>query len=293
VPSSSSSFQRARHGSSLGVVDGVEWHNNTGALNVTVNSSGGASAGPLAAAVLPTSRSIQVGKSGTVFATIINAGGAVGQNCGIAPPTSVPITFSFQTADRTNALTGSPNVGASIPPNESQQYVIAFTPTAPFPPTDVAFSFKCSNSDAASVATGINTLLLSGSAGSVPDIIALAATINRNGIVDVVGGVGVFSVASANLGAGSPITVTADTGTTVLPIIVSVCQTDPTTSRCIQGPAAGVTTQIDANAIPTFAVFIAGQGTCRTTPQRTASSFASKDGSGTTRGGTSVAVRTR
>jgi len=278
----------------LGVVDGVEWHNNTGTLNVTVNSSGGASAGPLAAALLPTSRSIMVGNSGNVFATILNAGGATGQNCGITPTSSVPATFSFQTTDpNTNALTGSPNVGANIPPGGGQTYVISFTANAPFAPTDVAFSFKCSNSDAANVATGVNTLLLSGSAGPVPDIIAVAATINRNGIVDVVGGSGVFAVASFNLGAGSPITVTADTGNTVLPIILSVCQTDPASGSCIQGPAASVTTQIDTNATPTFGVFIQGQGAVPFDPGANRIFVRFKDSGGTTRGATSVAVRTQ
>jgi hypothetical protein len=278
----------------LGVVDGVEWHNNTGALNVTVTfSGGGASAGPLAAALLPTSRSVQVGNSGVVFATILNAGGAAGQNCGIVPTTSVPANFSFQTTDpTTNALTGSPNAGASIPPGGGQTYVIALTPTAPFPPTDVTFSFKCSNSDAAHVATGLNTLLLSGSVGAVPDIIALAATINRNGIVDVVGGSGVFSVASFNLGAGGPITVTADTGTTVLPIAVFVCQTDPR-GLCLQPPAASVTTQIDTNATPTFGVFIAGQGAVPFDPAANRIFVRFKDAGGATRGATSVAVRTQ
>ena len=279
----------------LGVVDGVGWHNNTGVLNVVVNSSGGASAGPLAAALLPTSRSLQVGNSGAVFATILNAGTAAGQNCVIVPTSSVPANFSFQTTDpTTNALTGSPGAGATIPPGGGQTYVIGFTPTAPFQPTDVTFSFKCSNSDAASVATGINTLLLSGSAGAVPDIIALAATINRNGIVDVTGGSGVFAVASLNLGAAGPITVTADTGTTALPIAVFVCQTDPGTGQCLApGPAASVTTQIDTNATPTFGVFVQAQAVVPFDPGANRIFVRFKDGSGATRGATSVAVRTQ
>jgi hypothetical protein len=229
-----------------------------------------------------------------VFATILNAGGAAGQNCGIAPTTAVPANFSFQTTDpTTNALTGSPNAGATIPPGGGQTYVISFTPTAPFQPTDVTFAFKCSNSDAANVATGLNTLLLSGSVGAVPDIIALVATINRNGIVDVVGGSGVFAVASLNLGAGAPITVTADTGTTVLPIFVFVCQTNPGNGMCFQPPAPSVTTQIDTNATPTFGVFIAAQAAVPFDPAANRIFVRFKEASGTTRGATSVAVRTQ
>ena len=280
----------------LATVDGVEWQNNTGSLNVQVTSSSGAAAGPLAAATLPTSRSIQVGNIGFAFATILNIGGNPGVSCGITPTTAVPVTFTFQTTDpSTNAVTGSPNTPAAcIVPGGGQTYVIGFAPTQPFPPTEVSFAFQCSNSAAAPVVVGLDTLLLSGSTGPVPDMIAVAATVNHDGIVNIPGdtGTGIFSVATFNLGAGAQITVTADTGAASLPVAVFVCQTDAA-GGCLETPATSLTTQIDTNATPTFGVFVQGHGTVPFDPAQNRIFVRFKDGGGNTRGATSAAVRTQ
>ena len=171
----------------------------------------------------------------------------------------------------------------------------ALTPSAPFSTTDVAFAFQCSNSDPAPVVTGLNTLLLSASAGPVPDIIAMAATLNRDGIVNIPGpsGTGVFSVATFNLGASAQITVTADTGGAALPVNVFLCQTDPGSGACLQPLAASVTIQINTNETPTFGVFVQGGGGVPFDPAHNRVFVRFKDGGGTTRGATSVAVRTQ
>lgn len=61
---------------------------------------------------------------------------------------------------------------------------------------------------------GLNTLLFSASAMPVSDIIALAATLNKDGIVNVPGtnGTGAFAVAAVNVVATETITASADTG---------------------------------------------------------------------------------
>jgi hypothetical protein len=83
---------------------------------------------PLATAVLPSSRSVQVGETATAYATIINAGSSAASACGIAPVTPVPASFAYQTSDpTTNALTGTPNTPASIAARAAQSFVIAFT----------------------------------------------------------------------------------------------------------------------------------------------------------------------
>jgi hypothetical protein len=86
---------------------------------------------------------------------------------------------------------------------------------------------------------GLDTLLLSASATPTPDVIALAATIQNDGIVHVTGTPlqGVFAVATDNLGSGDTITVATNTGTVTLPITVTVCQTNPTTGVCLQTAA--------------------------------------------------------
>src|SRR5262249_52821999 len=90
----------------------------------------------LQAAGLPLSRSVQVGATATAFATILNAGPGTASTCSIAPSTSVPASFAFQTTNSsTNALTGTPNTPVDIPQGQGQSFVIAFTPSAAFAPT--------------------------------------------------------------------------------------------------------------------------------------------------------------
>ncbi|MDE2485307.1 MAG: hypothetical protein KGL32_08720, partial [candidate division NC10 bacterium] len=100
----------------------------------------------LAAAVLPASRSVQVGTPATAFATVINLDTGLATGCSLAPAMSLPATFSYQTTDpTTNALTGSPNTPVDIAPSAAQSFVFALTPTSPIAPTDVPLSFACTN----------------------------------------------------------------------------------------------------------------------------------------------------
>src|SRR5262249_44563787 len=138
------------------------------------------------ASVLPLSRSVQVGQTATAFATIINSDVVNAADCSIRPATPVPATFMFQTTDpATNAVTGTANTAAAIPGHDGvQTFVIAFTPTAPIAPTEVALTFGCASSTGAAPIVGINTLLLSSSPNPQPDIVALAAS-GDPGIVDI------------------------------------------------------------------------------------------------------------
>src|SRR5262249_61828872 len=98
---------------------------------------------PLVAAVLPTSRSVQVGTPATAFATIINTGTSTATGCQISPGTSVSASFSFQTTNpATNALTGTMNTPADIPANAARTFVFAFTPTPAIPPPTFRFNFS-------------------------------------------------------------------------------------------------------------------------------------------------------
>jgi hypothetical protein len=58
---------------------------------------------------------------------------------------------------------------------------------------------------------------------------ALAATLDNDGIVNIPGtnGTEVFVVATINVGADDTIAVLADTGGAILPVNVFICQTDP------------------------------------------------------------------
>jgi hypothetical protein len=119
---------------------------------------------------------------------------------------TVPASSMYQTTNpATNALTGSPNTPASIAAGASQSFVIAFTLNVPFAPTIVMLGFDCSGVSAAPSNTGLNTLLLSASTTSVPDIVALVATAQNDGILHITGTTGsnTFAVATVNVAASA------------------------------------------------------------------------------------------
>ena len=252
-------------------------------------------AGAIVAAVLPGSRSVQVGATATAFATIINVGSVTATACSLSLLTSLPVTFAYQTTDpATNQVTGAPNTPVNIAAGAAQSYVFALTPSATVAPTDVQLSFDCTNTDLAPINVGLNTLLLSASTSAVPDIVALAATLTNDGIVNTpgAGGTGVFSVATVNVGVQGLISATADTGATSLPLTVSLCETNPATGQCISAIGGSVTTTINANATLTFGIFVQGNGNVPFDPAANRV-FVRFNSGGVTRGSTSVAVRTQ
>ena len=248
------------------------------------------------AALLPSSRSVQVNTLATAFATIINTGQEIAADCSIAPLTSVAASFQYQSTNpANNQVTGSPNTPVNIAAGTAQSFVLAVTPTAPMAPTDVQFSFDCADTDPAPINVGLNTLLLSVSATPVPDIVALAATTTNDGIVNVPGtnGTGAFAVATVNVGATGSITASADTGSATLPVVINLCQTNPATGQCMSAIGPNVTTTINANATPTFGIFVQGSGNVPFDPAANRIFVRFHDGGAITRGSTNVAVRTQ
>jgi poly(3-hydroxybutyrate) depolymerase len=250
----------------------------------------------LVSAVLPSSRSVMVGTAASAFVTVINAGQVTATNVGISVVTPMPATFSFQTTDpATNKLTGTPNTPVDIAAGQGQTYVISFTPTAPFVPTDATLDYAGTNTQPMVTLTGLNTLLLSSSVTPVPDVVALAATLANDGIVNIPGptGTGIFSLATTNLGASGSITVAADTGGASLPVSVTLCQTKPATGQCLSAIESSVTTQSAEGAALTFAVFVSGSASVPFDPAANRIFVRFRDSGGTVRGATSVAVRTQ
>jgi YVTN family beta-propeller protein len=250
----------------------------------------------LVAAVLPLSRSVEVGATATAFATIINAGPDNASTCSIAPATTIPASFVYQTTNpSTNALTGTANTPVNIAAGQPQSFVIAFTPSAAFAPTNAAFTFTCANAPGAAATTiGVDTLNLSASSTPVPDIVALAAS-GDPGFVDIPGatGTGVFAVATVNLGADATITAAANTGVANLPVTLTICQTNPTSGACMAAPASSATTDIPSNATPTFGIFATGSALVANMPGINRVFVTFTDSGGTLRGETSVAVQTK
>ena len=100
-------------------------------------------------------------------------------------------------------------------------------------------------------------------------------------------------MATVNVGASGNITASADTGNAALPVNIFLCQTDPVTGQCISAISTSVPTQINANATPTFGIFVQGNGNVPFDPAANRIFVRFKDGGGITRGSTSVAVRTQ
>jgi virginiamycin B lyase len=264
----------------------------------------------LFAAVLPSSRSPQVGGTpATAFATIINASPTAATACGIAPVTFVPGTFAYQTTNpSTNALAGTLNTPVNIPAMGSQSFVFAETPAAPFPSTFVELGFACANANAAPIGFGLDTLIYSASTTPVPDVVALAATAQNDGILHIMGtnGSGAFAIATVNVGASGSITATANTGGVTLPLVIALCQTNPATGQCMSavgrssraieliGPGSDlITTTINANATPTFAIFATATAQIPFIPQTNRIFVEFSDAGGVVHGATSVAVQTQ
>jgi uncharacterized delta-60 repeat protein len=253
----------------------------------------------LLAAVLPSSRSVQVGTPATAFATLLNVGSEAAVDCALTPITSIPAAFSFQTTSPlTNQVTGTPNAAVDVAAGIAQSFVMVITPTAPVAPTDLQFSFDCANRGRAPVNGGLNTLLFSASAAPTPDIVALAATSTGDGIVNLPGpnGNGAFAVATVNVGVDGVISVLADTGGATLPVTLFICQTNAATGQCVNPviPTPNpVVTNIAANTTPTFGIFVAGNGTVPFDPAANRIFVRFKDAGDVTRGSTSVAVRTQ
>ena len=263
--------------------------------SATSNELAGGTAA-LVSAVLPSSRSVQVGTTATAFATILNLGLGVGLNCTIAPAGSFAGSFSYQTTNSlTNATTGSPNTPVIIEPGQGgQSFVIALTPSSAIAAGDIQLSFACLNGAPAHSYSGLNTLYFSAAATATPDVVALGATPTHDGILHIPGtaAAGAFAVATVNVGAGGAITATADTGSAVLPLGLTMCQTNPSTAACLSPPTSSVPVTINANETPTFSIFATASGAIPLAAAASRIFVKFKDGGGITRGSTSVAVET-
>jgi hypothetical protein len=256
----------------------------------------------LAAAVLPGSRSVQLGATATIFATMINSGMAALDNCQIALP-STPFTLpavslTYQATDpTTNKPTGSPNTPATIPGNNGMQSFLLSFGTQSFAAFDAAgvpLVFSCSAGSVTNVAPvilGVDTVDLSGSSTPTADVVALAATATNNGIVNVPkNGAAAFAVATINLGATATLYVSVDTGTANLPVSATICPTNPTTGGCLLLPGALVTLDIAAGTTPTFSVFLQSSGPIPLDPATSRVFVRFEDSSGNLHGSTSVAI---
>lgn len=251
-------------------------------------------------ALLPTARSVQVGSTATAFAAIANTGSEMARGCNIGvrlPSVTIfpPDFFNYQTTDpNTNAVVGTINTPVDIPAGQTRTFVISDLPFSAYT-GELVLDFTCENTTSARSISGLNRLEFAVSDTPVPDIVALSATPTSDGILNVPGehGANAFVVATINLGVASSITASADSGDLDLALTLFLCQTDPPTGACLSPPATTVTTNIESGAAPTFSVFANASDRIVFDPANRRIHVRFTDGDGTTRGATSVAVRTQ
>src|SRR5437667_5463230 len=87
--------------------------------------------------------------------------------------------------------------------------------------------------------------------------------------MDVGGGFRGATSVAVNLGGAADLRFSADTGGVPLPLILDVCQTNPSTGACLAPPAPSVTVNIPAGGTPTFSVSATGTGVIPFDPANT------------------------
>jgi len=174
--------------------------------------------------------------------------------------------------------------------------VFGYGTNTPFTPTTAVLAFVCSGVDPAVPVNGLNTLLVSASSTPVPDVIAISATPTGNGdlVINGTSGSGAFAVATSNVGASGAITASALVPNgVVLPLTLTICQTNPSTGQCLAPPASSATVTINTGDQPTFSVFATASGAIANLDAANRIAVQFTDATGVIRGSTSVAVQTQ
>lgn len=248
-----------------------------------------------AQAVLPSSRSVQVGATATAFMTSINAGTEDGQNCYLAlAGDNFPGGFTYQITDSNNAAIGSQNAPVSIAKGASQTFVFSITPSAEISSQVFYPVTVCDNSPAADVTEGVSTFTLSSSYVQPPDMITVVASPTSDGVLSIDGPAGSTAgvISTANIGASGQLTLSTDDGGAGLPLNISVCETNSTTSVCLASPSSSLTFDSVNGEFRTFGVFVTASGDIPFAPAASRVHVTFKDTNGIARGGASWAVRT-
>ncbi len=132
---------------------------------------------------------------------------------------------------------------------------------------NMAMVFNCANTNPAASVGGLNTFLMTGTAGAVPDVISTAVTATNDGIANIpLGGTGFAALAAVNIGAGSSLQARLQTNAigaaaNPLPIALMMCQTNPSTGACISAQGTTVNFTAGANQTVTFSAFATSNGT--------------------------------
>lgn len=248
-------------------------------------------------AILPYSRTVSTGSAATAFVSVVNpaSSGTTATDCGLQLHGAA--AFSFQPTDpQTNAPLGSPGDRVDIPAGGIATFVFSLTEAGSQSFADLRIDTACGNRGSAPVISGVNTFRFTSTALALPDIIALAATAQSDGRVNLPagGGASAFSVATANLGSVGSVVVTPERGLNTPTLqTLEICRTNSTTGVCETPRATSVTQLFQANDSHTFAVFVRSSGAVTNDPANNRIFVHFRTPGGQSVGATSVAVRTQ
>jgi hypothetical protein len=206
--------------------------------------------------------------------TMCQTTAAVG-DCSTAPATTLAI----------------PLIAPASPPNNANSPQIQLQVTA-----SAAIASDPANQILISFTSGSGTVVGSVSvpvSASVLPVGVFAATASGNGVVNVpVGTQAAFAVAADNQSATSETAINVTTSTNV-PVLVTLCQTNPNSGACLEAPSASVSlASLAANANVTFSVFVSAPTAIPNDPAANLIFVNFEKSDGTVVGSTSVGVTT-
>jgi len=249
----------------------------------------------LFSAVLPSSRSVAVGVSATVFTTVINDSGIVAEGCSFAL-TNNPggMEFSYALTDSANRIVGDFDAPFEIAPNSNASFVMLLRSDQPIAPVQLRWAATCSRGTGTSAIDGVNTLQFSASQSPSPDLLAIAATLQNDGVMHMQGNstgnsAGVAGIAAVNIGAAGTLSVRPRV-TSAPDLAVTICATNPVTGACIEPASVSLSQPFAADSVLTYSVFATTSGSLALDPANRRIFVEFFDEGGSLRGATSIAV---
>jgi len=248
----------------------------------------------LALAVLPTSRSVRVGTTATVFATVLNASSIVAESCAVVLQNNPGVSFEYQLTNEENQLMPDGlNAAFDITAQGAVTFVFRVTATQVTQATSLEFDVLCSRGSGPLRIDGVNTLLFSSDTVEAADILAIAATVENDGIMHIPrvlpNSTGVAGVAAVNIGAAGQLSVTPR-ATQAADLALLICPTDPTTGACDADPSPSVAVPFGSQVVRTFSIFATSGEPLTLDPASKRIFIEFYDAAGSLRGSTSIAV---
>ncbi|MEM7218451.1 MAG: M23 family metallopeptidase [Pseudomonadota bacterium] len=215
----------------------------------------------LDASIIPASRTVQVGEPATFFATLNNASDQDLEGCRVGLQSPLDVDFRFREVRPGNLRPrGTANAPVDIAAGESQTFLVTLTPNAVADALEIGFGFRCADGPRARKRRGENTLQLTVTDQPAPDIMAVAATVDGDGVVRLGSAAGESSFAMAAINPGSAVDdVIVTPRLTAGVAVLTLCETDAQ-AICLAEPSASLTLSLDGTP-RTFSVFVAGSGT--------------------------------